>query len=466
MKPRRILGGALAAILMFSAAACGSGEGDVPPAVGANVPAAATPAVEPTAEPEAEPAAAPAPTEAALDVSSALPDTLSNADIHIIYWRSERNYATEKVRSPNLFDGVWEAKPLFEAKYGGTVTIEYVEWNSMLARMVELQAAGQAPDLIEVYDRVMHNMIFQGTVMPLTDYVTDSDFAFWDVDRELFSWKGVPYAIPWKPYLTSLVFNRDLLDLYGLEMPDELYKRGEWTFDKFAEMIKATTRYADGEASSLGYGSWEGEGMSRLLVANGTSFIDVDTVSGTAVSGFDDQVMLDTLDWMRTWSSQPQSAWAKNDAMYDYFEVGNLAFIDGVEYGNNEFAFDIGMVPYPKGPNSPVEKPVVVMPQGMSVPNGAKNPEGAVVFMRMLNENWFTAGNELEANLIGQDYFDMIYNDPASKMVYAFDKATENIDQITGTVANLLDGNTPASSIAEQLNPMHKPAIEMIYSGK
>ncbi|MDR1663425.1 MAG: extracellular solute-binding protein [Clostridiales bacterium] len=462
MKLNRIWSGALGTMLLLSAAACGSEAANIPPAVGGGTqPATAATTLAAATEAVSTEAAA---SEAA--AAEALPDALSNPDLHIIYWRSERNYKTEKVRAPNLFDGVWEAKPLFEEKYGGTVNIEYVEWNSMLARMAELQAAGQAPDLIEVYDRVMHNMIFQGSIMPLSDYVTDSDFAFWDVDRELFSWKGVPYAIPWKPYLTSLVFNRDLLDLYGLEMPDELYKRGEWTFDKFAEMIKTTTRYTDGEAESMGYGSWEGEGMSRLLVANGASFIDVDTVNGTAVSGFDNQAMIDTLDWMRTWSSAPQSAWAKNDTMFDYFEVGNLAFIDGVEYGNNEFAFDIGMVPYPKGPNSAVEKPVVVMPQGMAVPNGAKNPEGAVTFMRMLNENWATAGNELEANLIGQEYFDMIYNDPASEMVYAFDKATENIDRITGTVANLLDGNTPASTIAEQLNPEHKAAIDLIYSGK
>jgi multiple sugar transport system substrate-binding protein len=395
-----------------------------------------------------------------------LPDKLDNPDITVIYWRSERSYLTDTVRQPNLYDAVWETKPYFEKKYGGKVTVEFVDWNLMIQRMVELQNAGAAPDLIMVYDRVMHNMIFSGAIMPLTEYVTDEDYGFWDVDRDLFSWKGTPYAIPWKPYLTSLIFNRDLLELYGLEMPDELYRRGEWTFGKFTEMVQKVTRYTDGEAEYLGYGSWVGEGLGRFLLANGAALIDIDTPSGKVTSGFDNHIMIDTLDWMRTWAGGSMSGWAKGNEMYGYFDAGGLAFIDGKEYGKDEYPFEVGVVPYPKGPNSSVEKPVVVMPQGMAVPTGAKNPQGAVAFMRMLNQHWAAEGNKREAAILGQDNFDMIYNDPDSTMVYAFDKATNNIDQITATIANYMGDNTPASTIAETLNPELKAAIEVVYGGR
>ena len=395
-----------------------------------------------------------------------LPETLDNPNITIIYWRSERSYLTDRVRAPNMYDAVWETKPYFEAKYGGTVTVEFVDWGMMIQRMVELQNAGAAPDLIMVYDRVMHNMIFSGSIMPLTDFVTDADYAFWDVDRDLFSWRDTPYAIPWKPYLTSLVFNRDLLELYGLEMPDELYRRGEWTFDKFREMVMRVTSYTDGEADYLGYGSWTGEGMGRLLLANGAAFIDIDTPSGRVTSGFDNPVMLDTLDWMRTLAGGSLSGWARDTSMYGYFDHGGLAFIDGKEYGREEFPFEVGVVPYPRGPNSPVAKPIVVMPQGMAVPTGARNPEAAVVFMRMLNQHWSVEGNRREAAMLGQENFDMIYNDSESTMVYAFDKAVSNIDVVTATIANFMGDNTPASTIAETLSPELRAAIQVVYSGR
>jgi ABC-type glycerol-3-phosphate transport system substrate-binding protein len=206
--------------------------------------------------------------------------------------------------------------------------------------------------------------------------------------------------------------------------------------------------------------------MGRFLLANGAAFIDIDTRSGKVTSGFDNHIMIDTLDWMRTWAGGSMSGWARDNEMYGYFDLGGLAFIDGKEYGRDEYPFEVGVVPYPKGPNSPVEKPIVVMPQGMAVPTGAKNPQGAVAFMRMLNQHWSTEGNKCEAAILGQDNFDMIYNDPESTMVYAFDKATNNIDQITATIANYMGDNTPASTIAETLNPELKAAIELVYGGR
>ena len=397
--------------------------------------------------------------------SSIVPDSLDNPDIHIIYWRAERAYQTNRVTQPNLWDPVWETVHPFEEKFGGSVNVEFANWNDMIQRMTELQSAGQPPDLVMVYDRVMHNLIFQGSLMPLTDFVTDEDYEFWGVGKDLMSWRGVPYAIPWQPYLTSLVFNRDLLELYGQQMPDELFRAGDWTFDRFAEMVMATTHYIDGEPSTLGFGSWAGEGLSRLLVSNGTAFINVNTPAGNVTSGFDDQRLIDTLDWIRTCGGGPQSGWVTGSDMWGWFDTGALAFIDGHEFGVPEFPFAVGMVPYPRGPHSPENVPIVVMPQGMGVPAGAANPQGAVAFMRMVNENWRDVGNNYTLNLIGQANFDMIFNNDNAAVVYAFDKSTPNVDFIFGSAINLLGAGTPAATIAETLNPELLADINLVFGG-
>ena len=397
--------------------------------------------------------------------ASLVPETLDNPNIHIIYWRGERAYQTSRVTNPNIWDPVWETVGMFEERFGGTVNVEFANWNDMIQRMTELQSAGSPPDLVMVFDRAMHNLIFQGSLMPLTDFVVDEDFEFWGVGRDLVSWRGEPYAIPWKPYLTSLMFNRDLLELYGQPMPDELFRAGEWTFERFAEMVMATTHYVDGNPVTLGFGSWAGEGLSRFLVANGSAFMDVNTPAGVVTSGFESQILIDTLDWVRTWGGGPQSGWVTGADMFGWFEAGGLAFIDGHEYGGVEFPFSVGMVPYPRGPHSPVDTPIVVMPQGMGVPNGASNPEGAVAFMRMLNENWRDNGQRYTVNLIGQENFNMIYANPNARMVYAFDKSTPNVDFIFGSAINMLGDNTPASTIAETLNPELIADINLVFGG-
>lgn len=421
-----------------------------------------------TTQPAQPPADAGSEFVAEAGIPSIVPDTLDNPHLHIIYWRGERAYQTARAINPHIWDPVWETVALFEERFGGTVTVEFANWNDMVQRMTELQSANAAPDLVMVYDRVMHNMIFQGSLMPLTDLVMDEDFEFWGVGRDLMSWRGVPYAIPWKPYLTSMMFNRDLLELHGQPMPDELFLAGEWTFEAFADIVRATTQYVDGNPVTLGFGSWAGEGLSRFLVANGAAFIDVDTPTGTVTSGFENQILIDTLDWIRSWGGGAQSGWVTGDDMWGWFGAGGLAFIDGHEYGtvNAELPFAVGMVPYPRGPHSPVDVPIVVMPQGMGVPHGAQNPEGAIAFMRMLNENWRDVGQRYTFNLIGEYNFNMIYNNPNAQMVYAFDKSTRNVDHIFGSAINMLGDNTPGSTIAETLNPELVADIALVFGGQ
>lgn len=84
---------------------------------------------------------------------------------------------------------------------------------------------GDAPDLFEVYDENMYNVILSGVVSPLDDLTTDADYSYYDVDKSLFSWKGSVYAIPLKPYTFYIMFNRELFELEGLKAPDELFRK-------------------------------------------------------------------------------------------------------------------------------------------------------------------------------------------------------------------------------------------------
>jgi len=57
--------------------------------------------------------------------------------------------------------------------------------------------------------------------------------------------------------LTSvLVFNKQMVQEYGLENPFESVKNGNWTYDKFTEMCKAATLDLDGDGVMTGSDSW------------------------------------------------------------------------------------------------------------------------------------------------------------------------------------------------------------------
>lgn len=150
---------------------------------------------------------------ASTPASAGLPESLDNPNISIVYWYNPDQYEQDTAADGNVYDPILEAIPDFEAKYGGKVEIIYTEWGKMLEETINRQNSGSAPDLIEVYDRIMHNVIFNKVVQPVDDYVTDADFSYYKVDRSLFSWKDKTYAIPIKPYLKYIMFNKDLFDL-------------------------------------------------------------------------------------------------------------------------------------------------------------------------------------------------------------------------------------------------------------
>ena len=384
-----------------------------------------------------------------------LPETLENPDISIVYWYNPDQYAYDTSKNSDVYDPILEAVPDFEEKYGGKVNVIYAEWNSMLETVIAQQNAGDAPDLFEVYDRNMYNVIFADIAQPIDNYVTDKDYSYWDVDRSLFSWKGQTYAIPIKPYTYYMMFNRDLFALEGLTLPDELFQAGQWTFDEFEKAIKALTKTVDGETVQLGYGSWD-DTITYFMLVNGAPLIDIDTESGKVTSMITNPKVQNTLTYLTRWSDYMVYGFD----MFGWWDNGTLGIIRGKEFPVDH-PFEVGVVPYPTGPDAE-GKNLVVYPQGFAVPKGAKNPEGAAAFMRMVNEKQLEVGDKKEASRIGQDNYDMIYADDV-KLVYAYDKNLDDIDNIIGSIINYMNDDVPAATIGSTMDPVINASIELIF---
>jgi hypothetical protein len=149
-----------------------------------------------------------------------------------------------------------------------------------------------------------------------------------------------------------------------------------------------------------------------------------------------------------------------DDDMYNWWDNGKLGIIRGLDFPV-DYPFEVGMVPFPTGPDSD-GKQLVVFPQGFAVPKGAKNPQGAEVFMRMVNDKQKSVGDQKEANRIGQENFDMIYADDV-KLAYAYDKSLDDIDNIIGSIRNYMFDGVPAATIASDMDPQIKASIELIF---
>lgn len=393
-----------------------------------------------------------------LDNVEGLPETLSNPNIKIVYWYNEKQYAYDTSKQDTVYDPILEAIPYFEEKYGGEVEVIYSEWGEMLSTVISLQQSDDAPDLFEVYDETLYNVILSGVAQPLDNYITDKDMSYYPIDKSTFQWEGSTYAIPLKPYAFYIMFNRDLFELEGLKAPDEMYRDGEWNWDTFRDVCKKLTKTVDGEVTQYAYGSWEDTILS-FMYANGGSLLNVDTATGTVTSNLGAVKTQNTLNYLM----ELKDTFVYGSDMFGWFDNGNLAMIRGKEFPV-ELPFDVGMVPFPTGDDYE-GKNLVVYPQGMAVPTRAKNPEGAVAFMRIVNELQQVVGNDKEASRIGQENYDMIYADDV-KLVYNYDKGLNDIGTVVATIVNYIRDGVPAATINANLESQIQSEIDLRYGKK
>lgn len=384
-----------------------------------------------------------------------LPASLDNPNISIVYWYNPDQYKYDTSKNANVYDPILEAIPYFEERYGGKVNVIYSAWGDMLNTVTALQQSDDAPDLFEVYDETMYSVILSGVAQPLDSYTSDLDYSYYDVDKELFSWKGSTYAIPLKPYAFYIMFNRDLFDLEGLDAPDTMFQNGEWNWTTFRKVCKQLTKSVDGEISQVAYGSWEDTILS-FMYANGGSLLNVDTETGVVTPNLNSVAVQNTLSYL----VELKDAFVYGNDMWGWFDNGNMAMIRGHEFPV-DFPFEVGMVPFPTGDDYD-GKNLVVYPQAMAVPTGAKNPEGAVAFMRIVNELQQAVGDQKEANRIGQENYDMIYADDV-KLVYAYDKGLNDIGFVIASIVNYISDGVPAATISANMLPVIQAEIDLMY---
>jgi hypothetical protein len=157
-----------------------------------------------------------------------------------------------------------------------------------------------------------------------------------------------------------LAFNMDLIKAADLENPQDLYDRGEWTWDKWREYLTALTQDTDedGEPDVYGYSGYWTHMLTNLLFSNGTGIaagVEQTLLSPATLEVFDYiNTIYNTDKTARPWDG---SNWEINNKLYAEGLSGFWIGADWIfnEQGNTELPFEVGVVPWPCGPHGSFE---------------------------------------------------------------------------------------------------------------
>lgn len=196
-----------------------------------------------------------------------------------------------------------------------------------------------------------------------------------------------------------LAFNMDMIKAKNLENPQDLWDRGEWTWDKWREYLKALT---DLDNNIYGWSGYWTNMLSHMLFANGT------TIASGPKTTITSPATIQVLDFFFTIYNTDRTArpweegnWEINNNMY---ADGRSAFWIGADWlfgeqGGAELPFEIGVVPWPTGPSGSNNR----LHGGVGgnwymIPKGTDNPRQVydVIYDWL---NWFDYERELAEDL-------------------------------------------------------------------
>lgn len=272
-----------------------------------------------------------------------------------------------------------------------------------------------------------------------------------------------------------LAFNMDLIRAAGLENPQDLYDRGEWTWDAWKIYLKALTKDTNGdeEIDIYGYSGYWTNMLSNLLMSNNAGIATGETQT------LDAPATRETLDFIYELYNVEKTArpwyapnWEINNKLYSEGLSGFWICADWIfdEQGGADLPFEIGVVPWPYGPSGDPETNSYSTPDStwFMIPKGADDPE--LIFDVMYDwMDWY----EGDESIVTSDWSRELYMTDRNFEYAAMMSERQGFDlwdslnkPINFSLVDLLDGAQTTDELIEKFALPFQDSLDEYFGKK
>lgn len=311
------------------------------------------------------------------EVLSSIPEELKGTTIKYYSWYDLEN------------EDEWPVIKAFEEKTGITVAYERGPWEGFSTALNVKISTGDAPDLVYYQAPTVYAA---KQLTPLDEIDFDFSDAVWDQTTMK------DYTFGGKAYATNIVntcsfdpivmyYNKETFEENDIELPYDLYKKGEWTWSKFEEICEA---YADIDEGNYGATLTP---LQFYAIAHNQNLVKYE--DGRYASNLDSAVL--SASWRTTLEWINKGYISKEVAQYTEFMSGKCGLATAsIRTGRaknptfRKFSSkgNLGVVPIPVDDDKDVEQYVPLIEYcAYGVPKGAKNPNAVPYFLRYVLDN-------------------------------------------------------------------------------
>lgn len=297
--------------------------------------------------------------------------------------------AAQGARRRSLVEGIEEFNKLSGAQVEKIIMADDPDY---IKKVVTSIAAGTGPDIVVVQPFDVPAWIFRKFLLPISDYVDlTQDFLYGEQGLskptiERFTWNGKVYGVNGLEQSWRLYYNTEIFEANGQPDPAELYKKGQWTWDKFIEVAQALTLDTDGDGKMDIYGFSAFGADKAAIYSNGGSWTIFE--NGKPVFAPDRPEVIEAIkffkDFIPKYKIMPEQFWDPNPMTMFY--DGKLAMMYWGAWEMNtmvqKMAGKFKIAPFPVGPNNKTGKSRDIgQASGLGITTSSKNPDVAATYL-------------------------------------------------------------------------------------
>ncbi len=274
--------------------------------------------------------------------------------------------------------------------------------------------------------------------------------------------------LPLSGYKDGIFYNVANIKSAGKELPYDLLKKGEWTWEKFEEYCKFFTEDNDknGVPEKWGFGCWPAA-LHEFALTNNTGYYSYNA-DGSVTSNITTPAVIESINYVKRIHGKEKCFYFfKGMGNYPEFYNDETVTMLKIAYPHNPKNLELGMVTYPKGPNAGSENIVTSSGIGYGLPSTMvkkSNEKAALLFIEtMLNYEAADMEREykvrLAANKRWKEEYQTVFKDAPAKVMILY-----GVGEIPNSLIKLEEAIYDPSKSVENTVQSLKSVFE--YEGK
>ncbi|TSB47869.1 ABC transporter substrate-binding protein [Alkalicoccobacillus porphyridii] len=299
--------------------------------------------------------------------------------IKVVSWYDESipDNSPDNIERLNNLEELKE-KHNFDIEY---ITVDYGEYRDRAtAAFMAGEPLGDIMRLARPW--MIPTLTKQGMFEPVDEYVTN-DQAFvlqYTTEHSQFEGRGYGFRIGVMGASSGIFYNRTLMDELGMDPLQNYVDDDNWNWDTFMEVARDANRDTDNDGTIDTFGLATSSLVVPALASNEANLVDGDQQS------LDDPQTVEVLEFISKLETdniaRPTEGgdWTEPN---QFFVEGNTLMYPGMDYEAGDFnevlsEYDIGFLPFPKGPSASEYHTSNTIPNYYTIPSGTENPEQLV----------------------------------------------------------------------------------------